>query len=120
MSEVLILSQGDDVLLPTSETALDQFVSDVCAKFNLPTHDDTYDAIATMIMHMPHTKAYAPLAYFGNGVLKSMANRAAYNRLRTLAEKRKAAEEAKEKEKAALTLVPQEPNAANEQPVQNS
>lgn len=103
------------ILLPQDEAALDQFVESIATEFNVPTGDDTYDAIATMILHLPQTSAFVPRSYFGNSVRKSLANKAAYNRLRQLAEKRKA-----EEEKAELSLVPKEPDAANEQPLQNA
>lgn len=105
----------EECLLPTTEEQLDVFVASLIKEYALPEGDDTYDAIATMILHLPHTKAYATRSYFGNGVLKSMANRAAYNRLRELA-KRREAKELDEKQK--LTLV--ENATTDEQPVQNA
>lgn len=106
-----------EVLLPTDVPALDAFVASIVDEFKLPEGDDTYDSIATMILHLPQTKAYMPRSYFGNGVLKALANRAAYTKLQEFAQKRK---EAEEKEKAKLTLVPQESIPASEQPLQGA
>lgn len=104
-----------EVLLPTTVAALDEFVASITTEYGLPEGDDTYDAIATMILHLPHTKAYALRSYFGHGVLKSMANRAAYDKLTELRERReaKAAEE-----KAKLTLVQDETSVG--EPLQNA
>lgn len=107
---------SDAELLPQTETDLDVFVERVIQTFKLPGGDDTYDAIATMIMHMPHTRAYERIEYFGEGVQKQLANRAAYNRLREIAERRKAADaekEAEQKKQAELTLVPVEAPSAS-------
>lgn len=105
-----------EVLLPTDLSALDAFVESITQEFKLPAGDDTYDAIATMILHLPQTRAYALRSYFGNGVLKSLANQAAYTRLQEFRKKR----EEKEQE-AKLTLVPdgttQEPDSSGVQPV---
>lgn len=86
-----------EVPLPVTEEGLDRFVAEITKKFGLPSSDDTYDAIATMIMHLDHRIAFVKPSYFGHGVLKAMANQAAYGRLRILAEKRKAKEEAEAK-----------------------
>lgn len=108
------MNQTDnEVLLPVTETLLDDFVKSLTEEFSLPDGDDTYDAIATMILHLPQTKAYMPRSYFGNGVLKSMANRAAYGKLKELKARRDAKEE--EEKKANLSLVP--PTETNEQSV---
>ena len=71
----------DLVLLPTTVLGLEGFIQDIIDEFELPTGDDTADAICTMIMHLPHTQAYAPRKHFGHGVLKSLANRVAYDKL---------------------------------------
>lgn len=105
----------DEVLLPTNEADLDAFVASIIDQFKLPPGDDTYDAIATMIMHLPNTRAYATRAYFGNGVLKSMANKAAYAKLMGFQKKRMEADQA-EKELAKATQSDQGP-ARDEQPV---
>jgi hypothetical protein len=104
-----------EVLLPTTTEALDTFVASITQEYGLPEGDDTYDAIATMILHLPHTKAYAPRSHFGNGVLKSLANKAAYDKLTEFREKRLKKEA---EEKAKLTLVQDETSV--EQPLQIS
>lgn len=97
-----------EVPLPITEEGLDRFVQDVTEKFGLPPGDDTYDAIATMIMHLDHRIAYVKPSYFGHGVLKSMANAAAYGKLRQLAQKRADKEQA---EKAAQEQKPAQESA---------
>lgn len=106
-----------EVKLPTTVDELDSFVASITRDFSLPEGDDTYDAIATMIMHLDHRIAHMKPSYFGNGVLKMMANKAAYTRLRELAEKRNARAEA---EKAALTLVKDEGASVGSEPLQNA
>jgi hypothetical protein len=88
-------------LLPTNVPDLDLFVASIIESFSLPNTDDTYDMIATMIMHMPQTACRAPKRYFGESVLKGMANQAAYKKLAEFRHKRE--EEARE---AALLATP--------------
>ena len=102
------------VALPTDIPALDAFVASIIGEYALPPGDDTYDMIATMIMHLPQTKAFMPRSYFGYGVYKSMANKAAYTKLREFAqarEEKEMAEKKKEddaKQHETLKLVPGE------------
>ena len=104
------------VLLPTTVEELDEFVKSLTEQYALPGGDDTYDAIATMIMHLPHTAAKAPRSHFGHGVLKSMANKAAFTRLQEFAKKREEKKKQEEEEKR-LKLVESEQPPAIEQPV---
>lgn len=90
-----------EVQLPTTEEGLDSFVAEITELYNLPEGDDTYDAIATMVLHLPQTKAYSTLAYFGHAVLKSMANQVAFKKLKELKKKR-------EDKEAALLATPTE------------
>lgn len=106
-----------ECLLPTTAEALDEFVDVITKEYELPPGDDTYDAIATMILHLPQTRAFMPHSYFGHGVLKSMANKAAFDKLQGFAIKRK---EAEEKKKAALSLVPTEVETVGAEPLQNA
>ena len=108
-----------EIRLPQTELELDEFVQSIIDEFKLPSGDDTYDAIATMIMHLPQTKAYVPRSYFGHGVYKAMANRAAYYRLMEIKKRRDAKEKVeKEQNEAAakkiLELVP-----TSDQSIQN-
>jgi hypothetical protein len=89
------------VMLPQNVEALDQFVSEIIYEYKLPEGEDTYDAIATMIMHLNHTTAYATKKYFADGVRKSLANKAAYEKLCEFREKREAAKKEQEAKKAA-------------------
>ncbi len=100
-------------VLPTTPEGLDSFVADIIKEFGLPNNDDTYDNIATMIMHVPPSACRVPMRYFGESVLKSMANKVAFDKLAEFRDKRKAAAEA-----AKLAELPKE--SANVQPVQNS
>jgi hypothetical protein len=92
-----------EILLPRTPEALDELVQIITAKFDLPPGDETYEAVATMIMHIPAQRAYAPLAYFGNGVLKSMANAAAYQRLGEIAKRRAERKKAEQENLSAPT-----------------
>lgn len=67
--------------LPTSIADLDKFVADIVKEYGLPNTMDTYDSIATLIMHMPQSAYLAPRRYFGHSALKSLANKAAYDKL---------------------------------------
>lgn len=110
--------QPEEVLLPTNREDLDAFVAKIVKKFKLPETDDTYESIATMIMHMPNTRAYAPLAYFGNGVLKAMANLAAYEKIQEFCKKRRdAALASAEAEKLASTPPQASPESVDGIPV---
>lgn len=84
-------TEPNDILLPTTTEELDALIADVVEKFKVPATDDTAEMIATMIMHMPSGRAYAPLAYFGNGVLQSMAKKIAWEKLDEFSRKRNAA-----------------------------
>ena len=81
--------------LPITVAELDAFVERLINDYKLPPGDDTYDAIATMIMHLPHVCAVKEDEYFVHGVWKSMANLAAYSRLQEFRAKRDAAQAAK-------------------------
>lgn len=105
------------VLLPTTQVELDEFVASITDEFGLPPGIDTYDSIATAILHMPNTKAYAPRWVFGHGVLKAMANAAAYTKLEEFRRAREAKAVAeKEKMEAERALV----GAADGQPIQDA
>lgn len=69
-----------EVLLPQSAKELDDFVAGIIKDYELPEGDDTYEAIATMILHLPGTRAHAPRAYFANSVRKQIANKYAYEK----------------------------------------
>lgn len=81
-----------EVMLPQTVAELDVFVATIATEFSLPNTDDTYEAIATLIMHMPPSVCTAPKSYFANSVRKSIANLAAYTKLREFSDKRKQAE----------------------------
>lgn len=100
-------------VLPTTSEGLDMFVAEIIKEFSLPNTDDTYDNIATMIMHVPPSACRVPMRYFGESVLKSLANKVAFDKLAEFRDKRKAAVEA-----LKLAETPSEP--ANVQPVQNT
>lgn len=106
-----------EVLLPTNEADLDEFVTSLTEEFNLPAGDDTYDAIATMILHLPSHCAYVLRSHFGNGVLRAMANSAAYNKCREFSAKREAMQKERDEQiKAGLSLV-RENETPSEQPL---
>lgn len=75
--------------LPQSVAELDVFVAEITKEFGLPDSDDTYESIATLIMHMPPSSASAPKSFFGESVRKSIANLAAWTKLQEFARKRK-------------------------------
>ncbi len=80
----------NDVLLPQTEAELDEFVKGIIQQFEIPDEPYTYEAIATAIMHLPPTQAFAQPRYFADCIRKSLANRAAYVRLETFKEQRAA------------------------------
>lgn len=77
--------------LPQTKEELDSFVNLIVNVHNLPDTDDTYESIATLILHMNQSVSSSPLSFFANSVKKSMANKAAYDKLQEFAQKRKEA-----------------------------
>ena len=88
-------------LLPTSKELLDVFMDDVIRIYDLPDDEDTRDVICTMILHMNQNAAFAPKSYFGHAVLKSLANKAAWEKLEIYKHNRDAKARAKAEEEAA-------------------
>lgn len=82
------------VVLPTSVEALDTFVAEVISEFSLPNTDDTYELIATMIMHINPNVCHATPRYFADAVLKGLANKAAYDKLTIFRDNRSQAQAA--------------------------
>jgi hypothetical protein len=107
-----------EVLLPTTAKDLDSFVASLIEEFGLPEGDDTYDMVATQILHLPLTRARAPRSYFANGVLKSMANKAAFEKLQEFKQKRDRAEQ--DRKNSELKLVQSEQAPAGVEPIQNA
>ncbi len=103
-----------DVNLPVTTEELDAFVAKVIVYGNLPEGDDTYESIATLILHMPQSVCKAPLSFFADSVNKSRANAIAYGKMQEFSKKRKEAQEAKQVESAQMKA------DSNEQPIQNS
>jgi hypothetical protein len=90
--------------LPTNPEELDIFMDTIIKTYGLPDNMDTRDSICTLIMHAPQSVSKAPLSHFAQSVKKSMANRAAYDKLAEYRDKRKQEQEAKDAEtKAAET-----------------
>jgi hypothetical protein len=87
-------------VLPTTVEALDLFVADITEKYGLPQGDDTYELIATMIMHINPNVCRATRQFFADAVLKSLANKAAYVRLQEFSDKRKQKQEEIKKQEA--------------------
>lgn len=77
------------VALPVTAEALDAFVLDIVNLFGLPNTDDTYESICTLIIHMPQSTCRAPKSFFGDSVLKSMTNAAAFAKLQEFSRKRR-------------------------------
>ena len=92
-------------LLPQTVADLDIFVLEIAEEFNLPNTDDTYESIATAIMHVNPNISKAPKAFFAAQVQKSIANKAAFEKLREFNAARKALELAKK----AAEVPPSEP-----------
>ena len=80
--------------LPVTDEGLESFMQRIISFYNLPDDNDTRDSICTLIMHMPQSVHEAPLKFFGNSVHKTLANRAAYDKLEQYrAERKKKAQE---------------------------
>lgn len=104
------MQETQDEVLPTSEEALEVYMSEIIELYSLPDSDDTRDMIATMILHLPQTAARKSRTYFAEGVLKSMANKAAFDKLKVYKARRDEAElklkaEQEATQKTGLTLV---------------
>lgn len=113
--------EEEPVLLPTNESALDAFVAQVTREYELPEGMDTYDMIATMILHLPTTKAFQTKSYFGHGVLKSMANQVAFKKLEEFRKIREAKEqESKELEATKATTEAQANGDTDVETIPNS
>ena len=96
MNKYALIPTGEEVELPRTVPALDMWVESICNDFELENNDDTYEMIATTIMHMPMTRAVANKGHFGACVIKSLANQAAYKKLEEFRNKRAEADKAKE------------------------
>lgn len=121
--------------LPRDPKELDTFVEEISAHYDLPRNDETYDAIATKMLHMP-TETYSAILkdpspaaffdYFGYGVLKMMANTAAWFKCEEFRQKRdekiKKIEDEKKAadEKSKLSLVQKEELPIESKPIQNA
>ena len=79
----------DQVLLPQTKTEMDELVHEIAMRFRLPDDENTYDAIQTMVLHLPSNQAHASMEYFGYSVQKQIANRVAWEGMQVLKEKRK-------------------------------
>ena len=79
--------------LPVTSEGLDAFVAEVCTEYGFPNTSDTYDVIATMIMHSSQGVTHSSLRYFGDAILNSMAKKAAYDKLKQMNKDRAALEE---------------------------
>lgn len=106
------------VPLPISTEELDTFVANIVSVGNLPNTDDTYESIATLIMHMNQGVAEAPIKFFIDSVNKSRANAAAYAKLREFADKRRQAAQAAAPASNAVDTQPSQQVSTSEQPVQ--
>lgn len=82
--------------LPQTVEELDSFVAQIVAKFKLPDNEDTYETIATLILHAPASVSSAPMSFFASSVKKSLANKAAYIKCQEFDQKRRAARKAQE------------------------
>ncbi len=67
---------------------LDALVSALYQTFGFDTSDDTYEAVATVILHAPPDMGQFTLDYVGNRVAKMMANKVAYEKIQELKAKR--------------------------------
>lgn len=88
MSEANGFDVDELKVLPLTVAALDLYVADLCKAFELPNNDDTYESVATMIMHVPPSACRVPMRFFGESVLKSIANKAAHEKLQEFRDKR--------------------------------
>lgn len=111
----IMIDEDTECLLPQTGEALDRFVADLIETFSLPPGDDTYDMVATAILHMDQSKAKAAPSYFANKIRKAIANRAAWVKIEEFRVKRET-----EKKNAELKLVPPEADSAGVEPLQNA
>jgi hypothetical protein len=102
-----------EILLPQSLEDLEVFLDKIIQDYNLPPSDDTKDQIATMILHMPQTRASIHPLHVATYVRKSIANRWAWEMTQIIKARRdeaiRIAEEAKK-----LSLVPEGSDASDE------
>ena len=83
--------QPKNIPFPRTPEDFDKWAQSIVNKFDLPDTEDTRDALATSLMHLNQSISEYPLEYFRNIVVKSMANNAAYTRLRDYAANREKA-----------------------------
>lgn len=115
-------SKVDQLLpLPLSVPELDAYVEELCTEFDLPRTDDTYENVATMLMHAPPSVCKAPMRFFGESVKKSIVNQAAYAKLEEFRNKRaqKAANEKQKSELQAKQAAPVTEGTASNEPAQS-
>lgn len=63
-----------NVRLPITMAGFDELVTKVVKKYKLPDSNHAAAVISVAIRHLPTTQAHAPLSYFGDYVLKNLAN----------------------------------------------
>jgi hypothetical protein len=75
----LLLKSFFSTELPKTEADFEAFYQDVIDLFKLPSGNQTRQAFATMIMHLPNDVASKSKAWFAVCLKKALANQAAYN-----------------------------------------
>ncbi len=105
-----------ETLLPQTPEELERYFDLIIRDYQLPDNDDTRDAVATMILHLPQTKVYVPMSYFADCVRKSIANKVAFDQLQIFKARREAAAEAKKQAEAE----PKKDSSEPEQPIQDA
>lgn len=85
-----------EIRLPTDTQALDGFVSGIIRDFGLPPGDDTFEAIATMILHLDNRIGRVKRSYFADGAVKFLANKAAFEWISAKQKQEKEAQQAQQ------------------------
>lgn len=86
------------IRLPAGTPQLDAFIKSILKTYNLPDKPSYYQAVATMIMHLPPTQHRASKRFFAKSIMKAMANEIAYGKIQEIRDAEKKSEELKNKE----------------------
>lgn len=94
----LILLSSLSTNLPQTIKDFDLFYRDLITLFDLPSGNQTKQAFASMLMHLPADKSKAPKKYFAKCLKKALVNQAAFQVLGQIREDEKQQQKAKDEQ----------------------
>lgn len=70
--------------LPQGMDALDKFILSILDTYDLPNKPSYFNAVATMVLHLPPTQHRASKRYFAKSIMKAIANEIAYGKIQDI------------------------------------